>query len=221
METTFWSRLRHSLVSPQTAVALLILCLAVGGTAYAAATITGKQIVNDTVTSADIKDKTLKTKDISKKAKEKLRGQDGAQGPQGPQGVPGPSNANAVRRTDGAAAPAAPNSTIVVKRISLPTGKYTVSSKVNLSDTSGAPRTVECRLVFGAAVLDRTFVTLSGAAGGWVCPNMAVLDLAAPTTNIDLHVLTPAGSAVALLPDAVITATRVGALTSTATGGAG
>ena len=122
METSYWSRLRHSLVSPQTAVALLILCLAVGGTAYAAATITGKQIVNNTVTSADIKDKTLKSKDISKKAKDKLRGQTG---PPGPQGVAGPSNAYAVRRTDGTAAQPA-SSTVLVKRLVLPAGKFTV-----------------------------------------------------------------------------------------------
>jgi hypothetical protein len=215
METTFWSRLRHSIVSPQTAVALLILCLAVGGTAYAAATITGKQIVNDTVTSADIKDKTLKSKDISKKAKEKLRGQDGAQGPQG---VPGPSNAYVVRRTDGAAA-AAPSSTVLVKRLVIPAGKFTVASKVNVSDTSGAPRLVECRLVNGTAVLDSTLVTVSGAAGGWTCPNMAAVDLTAAATTIELHVVTPAASAVALLPNAVMMATKVGSLASVATAG--
>jgi hypothetical protein len=44
MDTSLWSRLRHSLLSPPMAVALLVLCLAVGGTAYAAGQITGKQI---------------------------------------------------------------------------------------------------------------------------------------------------------------------------------
>jgi hypothetical protein len=199
------------------AVALLVLCLAIGGTAYAAATITGKQIKDGTVTSADIKDKTLKSKDISKKAKDKLRGQTG---PAGPQGEPGPSNAYAVRRTDGAAAQPA-SSTVLVKRLVLPAGKFTVESKVNISDTSGAPRLVECRLVNGTSVLDSTFVTVSGAAGGWVCPNMTVIDLAAASTSLELHVITPAASAVLLLPNAVMIGTKVGALTSTASGGNG
>jgi hypothetical protein len=215
MKTNYWSRLRHSLVSPQTAVAVLILCLAVGGTAYAAATITGKQIVNNTVTSADIKDKTLKTKDISKKAKDKLRGQDGAQGPQGPVG---PSDTYAVRRADGPV-PLAAATTVLVKRLVLPAGKFTLTSKANLDDTSGAPRLVECRLVAGPIVLDSTLVTLSGAAGGWVCPNLGTVDLTAASTTIELHVVTPAASAVRLLPNAVIMGTKVGALTSTISAG--
>jgi hypothetical protein len=202
------------------AVALLVLCLAVGGTAYAAATITGKQIKDGTITSADVKNKTLQTKDISKQAKDKLRGQTGPAGPQGIQGVPGPSNAYAVRRTDGLAAQPG-GSNVLVKRLVLPAGKFTVESKVNLSDTSGAPRLVECRLVNGTAVLDSTFVTVSGAAGGWVCPNMTVVDLTAASTAVELHVLTPAASAVLLLPNAVMVGTKVGALTSAASGGNG
>lgn len=216
MDTTYWSRLRHSLVSPQTAVALLVLCLAVGGTAFAAATITGKQIADNTVTSADIKDKTLKTKDISKKAKEKLRGKTGAQGPQG---VPGPSDTYAARRTDGTVAQPA-SATVVVKRVTVPAGKYAVTSKVNFYDTSGAPRLVECQLLGGVTVIDSTFVTADGA-GGWVCTNLAAVDLPAPTTTITLQVLTPAASAVHLRPNAVVMATKVGALTSTATAGNG
>ena len=202
------------------AVALLVLCLAVGGTAYAAAQITGKQIKDGTVTSADIKNKTLKTKDISKAAKDKLRGQTGPPGPQGIQGVPGPSNAYAARRTDGAGAQPA-SSTVVVKRLTLPAGKYTVASKVGLDDISGTPKLVECQLLSGTTVVDSTFVTASGAVGGWVCPNLTVVDLTAATTTVTLQVLTPAASQVRLAPNAVILATKVGALTSTATAGNG
>jgi hypothetical protein len=198
----------------------LVLCLAVGGTAFAAATITGKQIADNTVTSADIKDKTLKTKDISKKAKEKLRGKTGAQGPQGPQGVAGPSDTYAARRTDGTAAQPA-SATVVVKRVTVPTGKYAVTSKVNFYDTSGAPRLVECQLLAGVTVVDSTYVTADGATGGWVCTNLAAVDLLAPTTTLTLQVLTPVASAVHLRPNAVVMATKVGTLTSTATAGNG
>lgn len=205
------------------AVALLVLCLAVGGTAYAAAQITGKQIKDGTVTSADIKNKTLKKKDLSKDTVEKFRGRTGPQGPQGVQGIqgiPGPSNAYAARRTDGAPAQPA-SSTVVVKRLALPTGKYTVVSKFGFDDISGAPRLVECQMLAGTTVVDSTFVTASGAVGGWVCPNMAAVDLAAPTTTITVQVVTPAASTVRLAANAVIMATRVGALTYTATAGNG
>lgn len=199
------------------AVALLVLCLAVGGTAYAAAQITGKQIKDGTVTSADIKNKTLKKKDLSKETVKKLKGQTG---PQGPQGAPGPSDAFAARRTDGAAVQPA-SSTVVVKRLNLPAGKYTVVSKVGFDDISGAPRMVECQLLSGITVVDSTFVTASGAVGGWVCPNMTVVDLGAATTTITVQVLTPAASQVRLASNAVILATKVGALTSTVTAGTG
>ncbi|MFN8112364.1 MAG: hypothetical protein U0R51_04105 [Solirubrobacterales bacterium] len=74
-------------------VAIVALIAAVGGTAYAAAKINGKNLVNDTVTSKKIKDSTLKTKDFSPKTKTKLKGDKGdtgAQGPEGPQGPIGP-----------------------------------------------------------------------------------------------------------------------------------
>lgn len=197
------------------AVALLVLVLAVGGSAYAAAQITGKQIKDGTVTSADIKNKTLKSKDISQAAKDKLRGQTG---PQGPQGVAGPSDTYAVRRADGPVAiPAA--ATTLVKRLVLPAGKFTLTSKVNLDDTSGAARVVQCQLVTGTTVLDTTVLTLGGAAGGWVCPNLGVVDLAAASSTIELRVITPAASAVRLLPNAVIMGTKVGTLTSSTSAG--
>lgn len=208
-------------------VALLVLCLAVGGTAYAASQITGKQIKNGSITSADIKNKTLKSNDISKKAKKSLRGQTGPQGAQGVPGVaglPGPSNAYSARRTDGSGANPA-SSTVVVKRLTLAAGKYTIISKMGIDDVSGAPKTAECQMLNGVTTVDSTFVTLSGAVagglGGFTCVNMAAVDLTAPTTTITIQVLTPAASQVRLGLNAVIMATKVGALTSTVTAGNG
>ena len=60
-------------------VAILALIMAMGGSAVAASLITSKQI----------KDGTIQTKDISKKARKALKGNRGARGLQGPAGAPG------------------------------------------------------------------------------------------------------------------------------------
>jgi hypothetical protein len=53
--------------------------------------ITGKQIKNNTVTTQDIKNRTLKAKDLSLGAKKKLAGATGATGATGPAGPAGTS----------------------------------------------------------------------------------------------------------------------------------
>jgi hypothetical protein len=58
-------------MSPSLAISILALFVALGGTGYAAATISGADIVNDTVTSQDVKNRTLKGKDVGRDA---LRG---------------------------------------------------------------------------------------------------------------------------------------------------
>ena len=67
------------------------LFLALGGSAYAAASITGKNVRNGSLTSADIKDHTLRARDF--KLGELPRGPQGPQGERGPAGVRGPAGA--------------------------------------------------------------------------------------------------------------------------------
>jgi hypothetical protein len=77
-----------------TAVAYVALFAALGGSAYAAATITGKNIKDGTVTGKDVKNRSLGTSKLSPTAVSSLIGQRGPAGPQGPQGdrgVPGPA----------------------------------------------------------------------------------------------------------------------------------
>jgi Collagen triple helix repeat (20 copies) len=73
---------RHS-----TAVAYLALLAALGGSAYAAVTVTGKNIKDGTITGRDVKSRSLGTNKLSAKAVSSLTGQ---RGPAGPQGEPGP-----------------------------------------------------------------------------------------------------------------------------------
>jgi hypothetical protein len=58
-----------------------------GGSAYAAATITGKKIKNSSITGRDVKNKSLTRRDF----KGSVRGRRGAPGPAGLTGPPGPS----------------------------------------------------------------------------------------------------------------------------------
>jgi hypothetical protein len=75
---------RHS-----TAVAYLALFAALGGSAYAAVTVTGKNIKDGTITGRDVKNRSLGTSKLSATAVSSLTGQRGPAGPQGDKGEPG------------------------------------------------------------------------------------------------------------------------------------
>ena len=96
------------------------LVIALGGTSYAAAVVTGADIKDDTVTTRDIKDETLRLKDFSSGAKTGLQGAPapaGATGPEGPTGARGPVGATgpagpiSLTGSVGATGPAGPTGT--------------------------------------------------------------------------------------------------------------
>jgi hypothetical protein len=70
-----------------------VLAVLAGGVGFAAGEINSKDIKNNSVRSGDIKDGTLKLKDLSSWTKKNLMGQ---QGPEGPQGETGPAGADGV-----------------------------------------------------------------------------------------------------------------------------
>ena len=74
-----------------TAVAYLALFAALGGSAYAAVTVTGKNIKNGTITGKDVKNRSLGTSKLSATAVGSLTGERGPQGPRGEQGDRGPA----------------------------------------------------------------------------------------------------------------------------------
>jgi len=85
-------------------VALLALVIAMSGSAVAATLITGRQI----------KDHTIQTRDISKRALKALKGQPGKTGPQGlqgPKGDPGSPGAAGEKGETGATGPTGPSKT--------------------------------------------------------------------------------------------------------------
>ena len=80
--------------SPATALAATALFIALGGTSYAAITITGAQVKNGSLTSADVKDKSLKAADFAPGAVPTgTKGDAGAAGAKGDPGAPGPRGA--------------------------------------------------------------------------------------------------------------------------------
>jgi Collagen triple helix repeat (20 copies) len=88
------SLLRRLVRRHSTAVAYLALFVALGGSAYAAATVTGKNIKDATITGRDIKNQSLGTNKLSAATVSSLAGQRGPAGPQGPAGDRGPAGRN-------------------------------------------------------------------------------------------------------------------------------
>jgi hypothetical protein len=100
-----------------TAVAYLALFAALGGSAYAATSVTGADIKDRTVTGSDIKNRSIGSGKLSATARASLtgkqgpagsrgpKGERGEPGPTGPQGPAGPAGLNGVAgyeyRTDG------------------------------------------------------------------------------------------------------------------------
>jgi hypothetical protein len=88
----------RSHLKPGTALALVALFLALGGSSYAALTITGRSVRDASLTGRDVKNGSLTSRDVKDRgllAKDFKRGQlpagpTGASGPQGPAGPPGP-----------------------------------------------------------------------------------------------------------------------------------
>lgn len=84
----------HLKRSTRSSFAIVILAAAIlmaggAGGAVAGSLITGKQVKDGSLTSADIKDKSLGTTDLSTAARKVLAGQAGPSGPAGPAGPPG------------------------------------------------------------------------------------------------------------------------------------
>ena len=95
---------RHS-----TAVAYLALFAALGGgTAYAAATVTGSNVKDGTITGKDIKNRSLGAEELSASAVSSLTGRPGPAGPAGPAGAKGEKGEKGDRGPAGANGPAGP-----------------------------------------------------------------------------------------------------------------
>ena len=75
--------------SPAMIVALLALCVALGGSAYAANQINGKNIRNGTITGKKLHDRTITSRQISRSTVRALKDRRGLRGPRGFKGSKG------------------------------------------------------------------------------------------------------------------------------------
>src|SRR5215210_7220455 len=91
-----------------TAVAYLALFAALGGSAYATVTVTGKNIKDGTITGKDVKNRSLGTNKLSTTAVSSLTGQRGPAGPQGERGPQGPAGPKGETGPTGPQGPAGP-----------------------------------------------------------------------------------------------------------------
>lgn len=108
----------------------LALVIALGGTSYAAAKITGRDIKDNTVTTADVKNHNLKLKDLSSSATSGLKGDQGDTGPVGP------SDAYAVPPAISTSVGLS-QSTTLLGSVNLPAGSYVANGKTSITHNDG------------------------------------------------------------------------------------
>ena len=131
--------------TPRTAmtiiVAALALMLAAGTGATASLLITGKQIKDGSVTSSDIKNRSLKVKDLSTKAKTKLKGATGPAGPAGARGATGPAGPAGAAGSSGLPGlpglPGLSGFEVVTKSLPIPAGLASVTSPLTAACPAG------------------------------------------------------------------------------------
>jgi hypothetical protein len=143
---------RH--LSPSLAVSLLALVVALGGTAYAAALITGRDVKNNSLTGADIKNRSIKARDLAAGAR--LVGPAGPTGPTGPAGTAGAGGATGAAGTNGTNGSNGTDGTNGARGVSawdtIPSGQ-TVTGEI-FYDTTGT----------GAIVIDGVAINLPALA---------------------------------------------------------
>jgi hypothetical protein len=110
-DTPMRSILRRLASRHTTAVAYVALFAALGGSAYAAVTVTGKNIKNGTITGKDVKNRSLGTSKLTPTAVSSLigeRGPQGSQGPRGERGERGPAGFSGLPGPKGDSGPEGP-----------------------------------------------------------------------------------------------------------------
>jgi hypothetical protein len=122
-----------------TAVAYLALFAALGGSAYAAVTVTGKQIQDGTITGKDVKNRSLGAAKLSASALGSLAGERGPAGPQGPAGPKGDPGKQGPTGPAGATGQQGPQGAAGVTNI-----EYRVSSGVSVPKDGDASDQVNC-----------------------------------------------------------------------------
>ena len=176
----------------------LALIIGLGGASYAAVAISGDQIQDSTITTKDVKDKTLKVKDLSPGARTALKGNTG---PAGPAGATGPAGPAGPTGTTGATGPTGPSNVFAVWNDSataltgapktvltqtLQPGSYWVYSKVWAQATNTFPW-IHCTLATAPLIAaDQTAADLVSFIGAWGNVSNQIVFTTASQVNVNL-----------------------------------
>jgi hypothetical protein len=156
----------------------LALVIALGGTSYAALVITGQDIKNNSVTSADVKNGNLKLKDLAASTRDGLTGARGAPGATGPTG---PSNGYSDREFGEVAL----GEGLVTPLISLtlPAGKYLVDFKGTAHNSAASSVIITCSVSYPSGPSDESLATLAPTVPSYATVALKLgVTLAAQTT---------------------------------------
>ena len=164
------TRLRSYRPNHTVVVAYLALFVALGGSSYAALTITGKNVKNSSLTGKDIKNNSVTGADVkgigtgdvtdhSLLARDFQAGQlpAGPQGGQGATGATGPSDSYSASDRSG-------GNGLRSISVTVPAGDYVATAKAELTNTSGTTaHTVTCQLTTpsGSGALDSSAASLA------------------------------------------------------------
>lgn len=155
--TVHWPRLRYADVM----VTLLAIVVLGGGSAYAATqlaknSVGRKQLKKNAVTSAKVKNHSLRSVDFAKgQLPAGPRGPQGERGPQGTRGARGPqgtSLASHLFQADGSVNYDKFSSSLFgteVVTLAVPSGNYLVIATVAVQTVNGVASSVQCRLING------------------------------------------------------------------------
>lgn len=187
-------------ISPGSVLALIALFVALGGVSYAAVTINGKNIQNNSipgkklkngaVTNNKVKANSLGANRLTAAARANLQGARGPQGPQGPQGPHGPRGERGEAGAHGAQGPQGPAGTALayaqVNALETPL-PLLVTQRTSGFTTVARPETGLYCLVPEATVLAQAF-----SAGVPMRPTVASIELgnteADPTAPLTVQV---------------------------------
>jgi hypothetical protein len=160
-----------------TAVAYLALFVALGGSAYAAVTITGKEIKDATITGRDIKNQSLGRNKLSAATVSSLAGQRGPAGPQGPAGRKGDTGPAGRKGDTGPVGPQGPAGPRGPSGIS---GYEYVTAKLDIPPNSAKRGQANCpngkqalgggvgNVIYGASTYVWESAPAGSSATGWV-----------------------------------------------------
>lgn len=222
---------RH-LRSPSTWLSLIALVFALGGTAFAATLITGKQVKNSSLTGADVKNSSLTGADVKNGSLTKSDikggipagktgsagspGAPGAPGAPGSKGDRGPSDAFHAFSNTIVTSPSATTGYFTVLTLpALPPGSYAITGSVSVENDNAATQMAICRITVGTRTASaRIGLGLNADSNDFGSGTVQIATTLAAPTPVTMECTNPGGAVSDTdVYDRQITAIQVGNLT--------